>query len=242
MGWPTLSSGSLDFKLIGKLEISEFTKKLQALPKSAAGNGSQHTEKAISDRANGDLKMKLKITITGPKVHDVGYRYHLLGLARSSKLKGFDAENQIADGQQQVEVLVEDSEVAVNKFADIIKTAKPPGAEVSDISLSDYDGEIMKLAEYSSWCTNIQLNKGIQAILGMAHTQLASIKILERMDNRLEENTKVLERMDSRQENIAKTNTQILSEIKGLRDDQPNPAIRQLQLDMAAVKARLNIP
>jgi hypothetical protein len=48
--------------------------------------------------------------------------------------------------------------------------------------------------------------------------------------------------MDGRQEDIAKTNTQILSEIKGLREDQPNPAIRQLQLDMAAVKARLNIP
>lgn len=68
--------------------------------KSAAGNGSQHAEKPKSHRANGDLKMKLKITITGPKVHDVGYRYHLMGLARSSKLKGFDAENQIADGPQ----------------------------------------------------------------------------------------------------------------------------------------------
>ena len=193
--------------------------------------------------------MKLKLTITGPKVHDVGYRYHLLGLARSSKLKGFDAENQIADGRQQVEVQVEGAEAAVKKFTDIIKTAKPPGAEISDISLSDYDGAVMKLAEYSSWCTNIQLNKGIQAILGVS-------KVLERMDSRLERmdsrqediaqtqlaSIKILERMDGRQEDIAKTNTQILSEIKGLRDDRPNPAIRQLQLDMAAVKARLNIP
>lgn len=172
--------------------------------------------------------MKLKITITGPKVHDVGYRDHLMGLARSSKLKGFDAENQIADGPQQVEVLVEGGEVAVNKFADIIKTAKPPGAEVSDISFSPYQEAVMKLADYSGWCTNIQLNKGIQAILGIAQI--------------LNENTEVLKRMDGRQEDIAKTNTQILSEIKGLREDQPNPAIRQLQLDMAAVKARLNIP
>jgi acylphosphatase len=179
--------------------------------------------------------MKLKITITGPKVHDVGYRYHLMGLARSSKLKGFDAENQIADGPQQVEVLVEGGEVAVNKFTDIIKTAKPPGAEVSDISFSPYQEAVMKLADYSGWCTNIQLNKGIQAILGIAQI--------------LNENIEVLKRRDGRQEDIAKTNTQILenntqilSEIKGLREDQPNPAIRQLQLDMAAVKARLNIP
>ena len=123
---------------------------------------------------------------------------------------------------------MEGGEVAVNKFADIIKTAKPPGAGVSDISFSPYQEAVMKLADYSGWCTNIQLNKGIQAILGIAQI--------------LNENTEILKRMDGRQEDIAKTNTQILSEIKGLREDQLNPTIRQLQLDMAAVKARLNIP
>jgi hypothetical protein len=44
-----------------------------------------------------------------------------MGLARSSKLKGFDAENQIADGQQQVEVLVEGDEAATRKFGDILQ-------------------------------------------------------------------------------------------------------------------------
>jgi acylphosphatase len=182
-------------------------------------------------RTNGDLKMKLKITITGLKVHDVGYRYHLMGLARSSKLKGFDAENQIADGMQQVEVLVEGDEAATRKFGDIIQISRPPGADISDISFSPYQEEVMKLAEYSSWCTNILLNKGIQVILGIAQT-----------------NTKILKGINSIKTDIKdiKVNTtltpQILEEIKGLREDQPNPAIKQLQLDMATVKARLNIP
>ena len=130
--------------------------------------------------------MKLKITITGPKVHDVGYRYHLMGLARSSKLKGFDAENlQIADGMQQVEVLVEGDEAATRKFGDIIQISRPPGADISDISFSPYQDEVMKLAEYSSWCTNILLNKGIQAILGIAQT---NTKILEEIKGLRETN------------------------------------------------------
>jgi len=123
--------------------------------------------------------MKLKITVTGPKAHDVDYRYHLLGLARSSKLKGFDAENQIEDGKQQVEVLVEGSEATIKKFGDIVQISKPHGAEISDISLSNYHEKVMKLAEYCGWCINIQLNKGIQAIVGIS-------QILERMDSRQE--------------------------------------------------------
>ncbi len=44
--------------------------------------------------------MKLKITITGTKVHGVGYRQHLLARASIFDLQGFFADNQIADGQQ----------------------------------------------------------------------------------------------------------------------------------------------
>ncbi len=130
--------------------------------------------------------MKLKIMITGHKVHDVGYRYHLLGLARSSKLKGFDAENQIADVKQHVEVLVEGGDAAIRKFGDIIQIFRTPGAEISDISLSSYKKWAMKLAEYSGWCTNIQLNMGIQAILD-------SNKIIERVDSCQEDTIKAVQ-------------------------------------------------
>ncbi len=46
--------------------------------------------------------MKLRITITGPKVHDVGYRPWLVELAMSMGLKGFDVYNDEEDGQQMV--------------------------------------------------------------------------------------------------------------------------------------------
>jgi acylphosphatase len=167
--------------------------------------GLQRAEKGISDQANGILKMKLKITIIGPKVYDVGYRYFLLAKASRIKLKGFEAFNQIASGVQQVEVLVEGDEGKVVEFISAIQADKPPGSEVSDISSSSYEGEVMNRAEYSSWCTNVQLNKGIQAILGINKT-------LERMDSHQEsiaetqkETAKILECIDNRQEAIAAT-------------------------------------
>jgi acylphosphatase len=148
--------------------------------------------------------MKLKITVTGPKAHDVDYRYHLLGLARSSKLKGFDAENQIEDGKQQVEVLVEGSEATIKKFCDIVQISKPHGAEISDISLSNYQEKIIKLAEYCGWCINIQLNKGIQAILDISRTN----------NQILEANAHILEELKDIKANTAQI-PQILEEIKG---------------------------
>ncbi len=39
-------------------------------------------------------EMKIKIKITGPKVHDVGYRYFLMTNAIDMGLRGFHARNR----------------------------------------------------------------------------------------------------------------------------------------------------
>lgn len=49
--------------------------------------------------------MKKKIIITGPSVHDVGYRVFLLNRALNEGLIGFSASNEVGeDGEQQVVV------------------------------------------------------------------------------------------------------------------------------------------
>ncbi|MBO8180455.1 MAG: acylphosphatase [Archaeoglobus sp.] len=63
--------------------------------------------------------MKKRILIG--KVHDVGYRPYLLGLAESLEIERFFAENTFADGKQAVEILVDDEEDKVQLFIDIIK-------------------------------------------------------------------------------------------------------------------------
>ncbi|MGB7545386.1 MAG: hypothetical protein WBL92_07275 [Methanothrix sp.] len=37
--------------------------------------------------------MKLKIKISGPKVHDVGYRYFLMSMAMANRIRMFEAHN-----------------------------------------------------------------------------------------------------------------------------------------------------
>lgn len=46
--------------------------------------------------------MKLKIKITGSRVHDVGYRYFLMSNAIDMGLKGFHARNRISGTDQEV--------------------------------------------------------------------------------------------------------------------------------------------
>nr|WP_287848821.1 hypothetical protein [Methanothrix sp.] len=56
--------------------------------------------------------MKLKITLAGPKVHDVGYRVFLLKNAMNTALPGLSTYNWEADGRQQVIALVEGDEAS----------------------------------------------------------------------------------------------------------------------------------
>ncbi|HNU38952.1 MAG TPA: hypothetical protein PKI26_01535, partial [Methanothrix sp.] len=59
------------------------------LPRSKDAEEEVHSAKSISIRGNSQIgrrihiraRMKLKIQISGPKVHDVGYRYFLMSLA-----------------------------------------------------------------------------------------------------------------------------------------------------------------
>jgi acylphosphatase len=107
--------------------------------------------------------MKLRIVIKGPKVHNVGYRYFLMTLARRARIRYFDAEN--IDGA--VEVLVESDDEKITAFKKLVETSRPDRAEVSAIAYEEYDGEIWPISEYSQFCTNVQLNKAIPILLNI---------------------------------------------------------------------------
>ena len=97
--------------------------------------------------------MKAKITIKGKRVQDVGYR--LLLLSKAHNLKGFEAANI---GEDLI-TLVEGDEKAVNKFIQIVKSEKPPQAEVSEVVVESYDGEVMDVKEYREQLSLEQLVK-----------------------------------------------------------------------------------
>ncbi len=101
---------------------------------------------------------KLRILITG-KVHEVGYRPFLLGLAESLDIDRFFADNVYVNGKQAVEILIDTDGDKVESFVEILKRKKPENAVVEEIRVEDYDGRVMGIESYYRYLTAMQLAK-----------------------------------------------------------------------------------
>jgi hypothetical protein len=100
---------------------------------------------------NGDMKQQAKIT--GPKVHDVGYRIFLMEAAMNCGVHRFSACWWEEDSPQTLICLVEEDEARITAFKKFIESHKPEHAEVSDIAWEDYDGDVMHISEFAQICT-----------------------------------------------------------------------------------------
>jgi acylphosphatase len=105
----------------------------------------------------GDMKLKAKIT--GPKVHDVGYRIFLMEAALDCEVVRISAYWRKEDSSQAVICLVEGDEARIAAFRKFIESHKPEQAEVSDIAWEDYDGDVMRIGEFAQICTCMVLQR-----------------------------------------------------------------------------------
>ena len=159
-------------------------------------------------------------------MHDVGYRYFLMSLAMSNRIRMFEAHNIEEGVGKEVLIYVDGDEEAIKAFRALLETKRPVHSEVSNIVFDDFDGEVMKIGEYAQFCSTVQLNKAIPVLL----------EIKDNTKNTLEEIKVVRKNTD--------TIPQVLEEIKGLREDiQPGYAtpFRQMQADVKAIKERLGM-
>ena len=105
---------------------------------------------------------KLRIIITGPKVHEVGYRYWLMNQAMALGIEGFNAINLVdADKHQKVVVMLEDYPESLDAFKASITENKPERAIVSKIEFEDYSGRVTQLSNFAQALTAGQLLKTI---------------------------------------------------------------------------------
>jgi acylphosphatase len=109
--------------------------------------------------------MKLKITIAGPKVHDVGYRVFLLKHAMNTALPGLSAYNWEESGQRQVIALVEGDEARIKAFFEAIEKNRQELAEVTEVTSEPYDGDVGRISEVAMLCSFVQLDKAIPLLL-----------------------------------------------------------------------------
>ncbi len=110
-------------------------------------------------------KMKLKITIIGGNVHNVGYRYFLMNIAINLGLDGFNARNIMKGNEQQVVALIEGEEEAIAEFKMLAESQRPEHSLVSSILFEDTNSKVMKTEKYAQICTAVQLNKAIPLLL-----------------------------------------------------------------------------
>ena len=172
------------------------------------------------------MTMKLMIKITGPKVHDIGYRYFLMSMAMSNMIKMFEAHNTESDEGQEVLVFADGEDKAIEAFRALVKTKRPARSEVSNIAFDDFDGEIMRIGEYAQFCSIVQLNKAIPVLLEIRDNTAINPQILEEIKA------------------MRKTTNATLEEIKGLREDiQPGygMSMRQVQAEIKAIKEQLGM-
>ncbi|MFA4956960.1 MAG: acylphosphatase [Candidatus Methanoperedens sp.] len=105
------------------------------------------------------MDLKKKIIIKGQRVHDVGYRPYLLGIAESMEIERFFAKNILIDEKQVVHVMVDSSEEKVKAFMDIVSSEYPEKSVVESIEMEDFIGNVTKIESYYRYLTAMQLSK-----------------------------------------------------------------------------------
>jgi len=194
--------------------------------------------------------MKLKIVITGAKVHDVGYRVFLLKHAMNLAVPGLTVYNQDEDGNQQVIALAEGDEGRIAAFRKVAEEKRPALAKVSGVTFEPYDGDVGRTSELAMLCSFVQLDKAIPILqridkqTGSTDKRLESTdKRLESMDNKLGSMDNKLGSMDNKLGSIEENQQGMIDEIRGLREDLVGSREWQLRVerDIKVIKSKLGI-
>jgi acylphosphatase len=169
----------------------------------------------------------------------VGYRYFLLGRAMALRLPGFDASN-LTDGKNQVvDIVIDGKESQVETFKEYAETKKPSGAEVTSIDISDYDGDVMRMAEYSQVLTAMQMLKAIPTMLEIRD----STRRIDETTRRTEEKIGGIEETSRKTEENTRTIPAIADGVRELRLDEilDVDGKKRMESDIKAIKEKIGI-
>lgn len=166
---------------------------------------------------------RIKLKITGRKVHDVGYRPFLIAMADEFELDGFGVRNIGAKDQQGVLIKAEGDEESIQDFLAAIEKRRPEGSDVSSMECEHFDGRVPSIERTAITNMNFQLAKGIS--------------VLTRMDG-------TLTRMDKKMDKMLDNQDQTLDEIAGLREDLKSSLEDRLihvEKDVRTIKSKMGL-
>jgi len=211
--------------------------------------------------------LKLKITIAGERVQEVGYRLHLLSLAKG--LVGFEAENV---DQDKLVVYVEGDDIALTRFREAVEKSRPPLAKVSSIAFEPFDGFVLSISEYRQQLSLEQLVKiaqtglevrgdikemkgdikemkgDIKEMKGDIKEMKGDIKEIKSNTEEIKQDTKDI-KADTAEikgdlKRISETQDEILSEVRGMRTDLRtylDERLKRLEADVKIIKEKLGL-
>lgn len=189
--------------------------------------------------------MKLKIIITGPKVHDIGYRYLLLGGAMGLRIPGFDANNLMDGKNQVVDIVVEGKDNQIKMFKEFVETNKPSNAKVSDINTSDYDGDVMRISDYSQVLTAMQMLKAIPTLLEVRDNTRSLIEGQCDLRNDQRELLNGQRDIIDGQSTLIEGQADVVDEIRELREDlarrDSSERLIRIEKDVRAIKSKIGL-
>src|SRR3972149_432840 len=188
---------------------------------------------------------KQKILIKGPKVHGVGYRAFLLDEAEALLMPNFSAKN-IKNETEIVEVLVGADKEYIDIFIKFVKNNYPEDAEVTDISVEDYYGDIRTIEAYSRSFSASQLSKIAVTGVSLLKNQKEHIGITREILHKQDEHTGIAKEgfnniLSKQEEHINVTKegfNSITHELKSFKD--VHQEILELRQEIAALKGTVS--
>jgi acylphosphatase len=144
--------------------------------------------------------MKLKVIITGSKVHGVGYRVMLVNKALSLGISNFNVFNTFLHRTQAVIAVVEGEEEVLEEFKAFSSNVKPDEAEVNNISFEDYRNTVPPIERCMQAFQMEQWGKGIPILSKMLEKQ---DKMLEKQDGMLEKQETTIDVLKSIKEDTS---------------------------------------
>lgn len=176
--------------------------------------------------------MKIKITIIGSKVHDIGYRPFLIAMADEFELDGFRVRNTTVDGIQAVLTKAEGEDDCIGEFEEAVKIRRPEGAVVSSVESEPFDGLVTSIERAAITNMHLQLYKGVTAL---TRIDGKTDKTLEKQDEtvgilkEVKENTaSMLEKQDETIEVLSDVDEKMGRML--VRQDETTEAVKDIQL------------
>src|SRR4030067_1273504 len=172
---------------------------------------------------------KLKIKITGKKLHDVGYRIPLINEALSLGINNFNTFNIDLEGSQAVIAIIEADEEIIEEYKDFINTYHPEKAVIEKVLFEEYKNNVPPIERVLQSFQMEQWGKGIPILLKISDT-------LDKNTSIIKENTSILKEF----KNETNDNFNDMKGIMTKHDADASERISSIKREITDIKDRLS--